>query len=112
MLDIMDDAIVKMGKQLRKFESITCTSFWTYELEREVQARTGTTGSKVSNTRKVISNRLDISCAILQKKAKGLSLSTYKYHALGDYVQSIRMFGTTDSYSTQTVSIGFQTYTK
>jgi hypothetical protein len=36
-------------------------------------------------------------------KAKSFSLHTYKNHALGDYVQTIRLFGTTDSYSTQTV---------
>jgi len=30
---------------------------------------------------------------------------TYKYHALGDYVDTIRRFGTTDSYSTQPVSV-------
>jgi len=37
-------------------------------------------------------------------KSKMLNLSTYKLHALGDYVNTIRHFGTTDSYSTQTVS--------
>ena len=30
---------------------------------------------------------------------------TYKYHALGNYVDNIRRFGTTDSYSTQPVSV-------
>ncbi|KAF7976664.1 hypothetical protein HWV62_6005 [Athelia sp. TMB] len=33
---------------------------------------------------------------------KSFSLWTYKIHALGDYVRSIRRHGTTDSYSTQT----------
>jgi hypothetical protein len=33
------------------------------------------------------------------------SLSTYKLHSLGDYVQTIRALGATDSYSTQTVSL-------
>ena len=37
-------------------------------------------------------------------KSKTLNLSTYKFHALGDYVRTIRLFGTTDSYSTQTVA--------
>ncbi|KAG6916065.1 hypothetical protein DXG01_008590 [Tephrocybe rancida] len=35
-------------------------------------------------------------------KAKEFSLSTYKIHALGDYVATIQAFGTTDSYSTET----------
>jgi hypothetical protein len=34
---------------------------------------------------------------------KTLNLNTYKIHALGDYVSTIREFGTTDSYSTETV---------
>jgi hypothetical protein len=40
-------------------------------------------------------------------KVKNLNLSTYKLHALGDYVRTIRLFGTTDSYSTQIVSVLF-----
>jgi hypothetical protein len=40
-----------------------------------------------------------------ERKVKVFNISTYKLHALGDYVRTIRMFGTTDSYSTQTVSL-------
>ena len=36
-------------------------------------------------------------------KIKRLNLSTYKYHALGDYPGMIWQYGMTDSYSTQTV---------
>ncbi|KAG2045389.1 hypothetical protein BDR06DRAFT_1015731 [Suillus hirtellus] len=32
---------------------------------------------------------------------KAFNMQTYKLHALGDYVSSIKMFGTTDSYTTQ-----------
>ncbi|KAK0183719.1 hypothetical protein F5146DRAFT_1106407 [Armillaria mellea] len=32
-----------------------------------------------------------------------LNLNTFKFHSLGDYVASIHLFGTTDSYSTQMV---------
>jgi hypothetical protein len=39
------------------------------------------------------------------RKPKLLNLDTYTYHSLGDYVTTIRHFGTTDSYSTQSVSI-------
>jgi hypothetical protein len=39
-----------------------------------------------------------------ERKQKKLNMSTYKFHALPDYVRTIRLFGTTDSYSTQTVS--------
>lgn len=37
------------------------------------------------------------------RRRKGISLHTYKHHALGDYVDTIRRYGTTDSYSTETV---------
>jgi hypothetical protein len=39
----------------------------------------------------------------LGKKKRGLNLATVKLHFLGDYVRHIRLFGTTDSYSTQLV---------
>ncbi len=39
-----------------------------------------------------------------RKTTKAFNLQTYKLHSLGDYVRTITMFGTTDSYSTQIVS--------
>lgn len=38
-------------------------------------------------------------------RPKAFNMQTYKLHALGDYVSSIKMFGTTDSYTTQIVCI-------
>lgn len=35
---------------------------------------------------------------------KTFSLDTYKAHSLGDYVEAIKRYGTTDSFSTETVS--------
>ena len=44
---------------------------------------------------------------------KGLNLSIVKLHFLGDYVRHIRLFGTTDSYSTQLVcECGYQSRAK
>lgn len=37
-------------------------------------------------------------------KRKVFQLITYKLHAMGDYLQQIKIFGTTDSFSTQAVS--------
>jgi hypothetical protein len=39
------------------------------------------------------------------RKPRTLNLFTVKFHFLGDYVQHIRLFGTTDSYSTQLVCL-------
>ena len=36
-------------------------------------------------------------------RPRTFNLLTYKLHALGDYAGSIRLFGTTDSYTTQIV---------
>ncbi|KAG0695162.1 hypothetical protein DFH29DRAFT_1005685 [Suillus ampliporus] len=35
------------------------------------------------------------------RRKKSFNIQTYKFHALGDYVASIRLLGTTDSYSTE-----------
>jgi len=37
------------------------------------------------------------------RKKRLLNLNTYKFHSLGDYVRTIRLFGSTDNYSTLTV---------
>jgi len=39
------------------------------------------------------------------RRQKIFNLFTVKLHFLGDYVRHIRLFGTTDSYSTQLVSL-------
>lgn len=39
----------------------------------------------------------------LGRRRKTLNLSTFKGHSLGDYVDTIRTYGTTDSYSTEPV---------
>jgi hypothetical protein len=38
------------------------------------------------------------------RRRKTLNLNTYKNHSLGDYVRTIRTYGTTDSYTTEAVS--------
>ncbi|RDB16269.1 hypothetical protein Hypma_003008 [Hypsizygus marmoreus] len=35
------------------------------------------------------------------RRTKKFNLNTYKTHAIGDYVEAIKMYGTTDSYSTE-----------
>ena len=40
---------------------------------------------------------------IATRRTKTFNLATYKYHSLGDYVEHIKQYGTTDSYSTERV---------
>ncbi|KAK0492585.1 hypothetical protein EDD18DRAFT_1108960 [Armillaria luteobubalina] len=53
----------------------------------------------ISMKKKVVSTKS--SASGIHKSVKAFNLLTYKNHALGDYVWTIPMFGTTDSYSTQ-----------
>lgn len=48
-------------------------------------------------------NNADKESSEKSQKKKTFSLSTYKTHALGDYVETIRRYGTTDSYNTEQV---------
>jgi hypothetical protein len=36
-------------------------------------------------------------------RVKKFNLATYKFHAMGDYIRTISIFGTTDSFTTQIV---------
>ncbi len=65
--------------------------------EREAQAHQQINASKKKGTapkKKIMTTKL----------RKTFSLSMYKYHAMGDYPAMIHAFGTTDSYSMQSVS--------
>jgi len=93
-LDLLDKATRLLGDQLRNFQQFTCTAFKTMELPSETAAR-----------RQQQERNLDTSTStICGARAKSFNLATYKFHALGDYVRNIRLFGTTDSYTTQLVS--------
>lgn len=80
-LDLLDAVTREFGRIMRQFRDKTSDAFHTVELPGEAAKKRGARSSK-----------------------KKLNLNTYKFHSLGDYVATIRLFGTTDSYSTQVVS--------
>lgn len=106
----MDRLTTELGEALREFETTICNAYTTRELPREIAAREhkrkaqeaafqkeaplNTTSQPLKN------NGLKED---LQPQIKSLNLQTYKHHALGDYVETIRRYGTTDSYNTETV---------
>ena len=96
-LNYLERATRLLGGQLRKFRDFTCTPFNTMELPSETAACWRRMDSKPSTSG---SSAHPSSAA----RPKLFNLSTYKLHALGDYVHTIRLFGTTDSYTTQIVS--------
>lgn len=98
-LDYMETLTYEFGKLMRQFQDLSNNSFQTYETDRETTARYRRKEKEAvaagASQQKENSGR----------RRKFLNLLTYKWHALADYVCSIRWFGPTDSFSTQLVSV-------
>ncbi|KIM28587.1 hypothetical protein M408DRAFT_307928 [Serendipita vermifera MAFF 305830] len=77
-----------LGDVVRQFRDDVCPKYPTKESAREAQARArrgaGSIGSASDSTR----------------RTKQFNILTYKFHAIGDGPSTVRLFGTTDSYST------------
>jgi hypothetical protein len=94
-LAILDKETMILGRLLRTFKADICVQFSTKELKREAQARQRLKASKDDQGGQSSSS---------QWKPRSFNLNTYKIHALGDYVETIKTYGTTDSYSTEPVN--------
>jgi hypothetical protein len=112
-LTYLDKTTTLLGQVFRKFISITCAAFVTRELPREEAARTRRRAAAAAKktgkaSQKHAATKQGKQPAITSKsrKRKPFNLCTYKFHALGDYAKTIRLFGTSDSYSTQVVRCG------
>jgi hypothetical protein len=100
-LEILDETTVQIGAKFRAFAEKTCPSFETRELKREMDARKRrqlkeTTAQSVTDSTAGQSNK--------GARRKVFNLKSYKYHSLGDVANTIRRYGTTDSFSTEPVS--------
>ncbi|KAF4568042.1 hypothetical protein EYR36_010050 [Pleurotus pulmonarius] len=91
-LESLSAATRNLGRALRDFTDKVCPKYATKELPKETEAR----------------SRREQAAAGKQKKAqpgtpnpKLFNLTTYKLHALGDYVEAIKQYGTSESWSTQ-----------
>lgn len=87
------------GFMIRSFARKICPSYQTRELPREEAARIRRRAKKATQ-----GNAATTTATVTGQLKKAFNLATYKLHAMGDYVFHIMRFGTTDSYSTQTVS--------
>ena len=94
-LDFFNAATTYLGRAVRKFQHTTCDYYRTTELPQEHAARGHRTATLAAQQGRGASGS--------GPKVKKLNLLIYKFHALGDYPNTIRRFGTTDNYSTQTV---------
>ena len=122
-LDYLDTSTKSIGQQLRHFCNFTCPAYETVELPKEAVAceRKKQAAKVASTTDKQpaeavgpdgISPEMAPKASTASSSTKSttcrkqtFNLNTVKAHFLGDYGRTIRLFGTTDSYSTQTVSI-------
>ncbi|KAJ7146778.1 hypothetical protein C8R44DRAFT_18711 [Mycena epipterygia] len=96
-LGLFADSTTVMGRELRSFAATTQAKYKTTELPGETASR-ARRGARKKAAGKAVGPPPPPQAA----RGKFLNLLTYKFHALGDYVATIRFFGTTDSYSTQT----------
>ena len=98
-----------MGVEFRAFVNKTCLAFKTQELSRETEARKHRLLKKIQQrsesqgTNQNGDSEADMAKAD-RRRPKPFSLQRYTFHALGDYADTIRRFGTTDSFSTEPVS--------
>jgi len=96
-------ATTTLGRTVRMFIRGVCSQYDTTELPNEMAARGRrevALAAKRSNASTPAAPKKR-----QQAKPKKLNLSTYKYHALGDYPDLIAKFGTADNASTQTVHV-------
>ena len=113
-VELLAQITKSLGSNIRTFEKHTCSLFQTRELERERVARQRrqdkdeAAKKKNPNSKKSTTHKTPESSKFRSsttRQPKQLNLKMYKYHALGDYVNVIKRYGMTDSYSTQGVSV-------
>ncbi|KAG2126386.1 hypothetical protein BD769DRAFT_1668376 [Suillus cothurnatus] len=105
-LNIMDQVTSTIGQQFCNFKATVCSAYDTQELRQEVEARTQ---RNVKRTAKLVLGQEDQQRQPAQPTSlpkniqciKVFNFQTYKFHALGDYVSTIRRYGTSDSYSSE-----------
>ena len=99
-LPLFEIATISLGHATRKFKCSTCSFYHTTELPHEYAAQGR---HEAALAAKNPQPSMSTAKSSTRPKVKTLNLSTYKFHALGDYVSTIQQFGTMDSYSTQMV---------
>ena len=86
----------RLGGVVRQFKKVTCTAYIAKSLPADEAPRGRRTAA-------LHSKQGTQSTTAKSQKEKDFNLSTYKFHALGDYANAIRMFGPTDGYTTEIV---------
>jgi len=95
-MTFLEETFKKLSQKLHNFQHNTYAIFNTVELPKEK----ATHQCKSAQCFKTTTILLESS----RPRVKMFNLSTYKFHAMTDYARTIRLFGTTDSFTTQMVS--------
>ena len=95
-LDLLEYTTTYLGAQMRRFERDTCSKIHTKELLKEAEARA---------RREAKGKGKGKGSTSAVRRPASLGVFTIKLHFLGDYARTIRRFGTSDSFSTETVGI-------
>ena len=96
-LEHLKQLTTELGQLTRNFRDSTQSAFLTFKLPKETEARRRRQNSGKGKEKTMAGDASG-------KNSKHLNLSTYKWHALSDYVHAIRLFGPMDGFSTQVVS--------
>lgn len=97
-VNVLDRTTSTLGDALRFFANETCRHFATVETDAEYRARGRAMARRFTRT-----GAQGTAPQPAGKRPRTFNLTTAKLHFLGDYVPQIRWFGTTDSYTSQTV---------
>ena len=97
-LELLGQSLRQLSAQIRRFQSCMCAAFQTVKLPNEVAQQQRQEVAELQSGQRTKPSRSGPQC-------KTFNINTYKFHALGDYIGTIRMFGMTDSYTTQIVSV-------
>ncbi|KIJ06917.1 hypothetical protein PAXINDRAFT_19881 [Paxillus involutus ATCC 200175] len=95
-----NNCTTRLGKAFRRFRKEVCGKFHTYDLPRESATCACRRGARMAKGKQREGVRGSGNGEGAMKSCS-FNMATYKLHALGDYVKSIWLFGTTDNYSTQ-----------
>ena len=119
-LHIFEHATRTLGDAMREFLRKVCPDYDTKELPKETASRQRRKAAQAAKRPPLMAVTESTAAAAntqnsvapstkstpkLTAKRKRFDLNTYKFHRLGDYPRCIREVGTTDGWTTQTVSI-------
>ena len=101
-LEVLDIITIMFGQKLHNSAEETCKDFDTVEMDKEYQAHKRVEARREGHSGRDGDGESGTSSG---KRSRCFNLMTPKLHFLGDYVAQIQALGTTDSFTSQIVSM-------